>query len=66
MKIKLLNTMQSSVIDGNRVIPVGTEMEQSGTYLSWTYFKGNGYTLVLMGWAEAEKQQYLGNLKIIN
>ena len=55
MKIELLETMESSVLDGHRSIPVGTIMEKTNEYLSWTYFSGSGFTLVVMGWGEVSK-----------
>jgi len=52
MKIKTLQNMRSCITDGQRVIPAGTVMEKFATCCSWTYFKGAGFTLILMNWAQ--------------
>jgi hypothetical protein len=49
MTIQLLKPATSSVTDGRRVIPSGTIMVKYFSQLSWNYFKGDGFTLVLMG-----------------
>ena len=49
MKIQLKEVLQSAITDGSRDIPAGTVMEKYFSQLQWTYFKGDGFTLVIMG-----------------
>lgn len=63
--ITLLEPMTSCITDGSRVIPTGTVLVEHSKYLSWTYFKGDGFTLVLMGWTEDKSLERQGKL-IIN
>lgn len=48
MKIKLLENMKSCITDGERLIPKGTVMTWFATSCTWTYFKGDGFTLIIM------------------
>lgn len=62
--LTLLEPMTSCITDGSRIIPAGTVLVEHSNYLSWTYFKGDGFTLVLMGWAEDKALEREGKLLI--
>jgi len=49
-QIELLEDKQSCITDGSRLIPKGTIMTESSSTLSWIYFKGDGFTYIVMGW----------------
>lgn len=59
MRIELLQDMKSCVTDGERIIPKGTIMQSTGTCLTWTYFEGAGFRMIIMG------GEYWGCVKII-
>lgn len=63
--IKLLQPMTSSVTTGQKTIPAGTVMTKFFSQLSWEYFRGDGFELVLMGWAEDSKLESQGKLIIL-
>ena len=58
MTIKLLETMNSCVTQGEKPIAAGTVMTKYFSQLSWSYFKdAAGNTLIIMGYGSADWQK---------
>lgn len=52
MKIQLLSDLKSCITDGERLIKKGTVMHKYCNCCNWTFFKGEGFTLILMSWED--------------
>lgn len=53
--IKLSRSLVSCITDGERLIPAGTVMNKVNTCCSWVYYKGDGYTLIIMGFDDVQR-----------